>query len=313
MHVLREQCTTLSGAIKITRKALGAMSKQQKGVGTNRGALQLTSRLTRLVWIMYGLCADPSLAVLNVLRAAGRSSQWGSATDAELLEIAENIFLGADLLEVAALTDAENPKDPHALRFAQRRLAEARLYLWAKNLNVDVGAAPSTAALLRRASQEGDNLPAAVSNLNSKGRPGLRARRWAQKWRVRWRARLGTLRVSEKVPVCVMQQKARASISAMLLGRQPHAHFDVSACLGGSDFATAKRERLLSSCLELSRNGTMLAPAKRLHFRYRFCIRLLRFFASPRLCAAAGYDCLAMVQLFRFLYTDGKNRIAYQH
>ena len=209
LHALNAQRAALNGAIKTTRKDLAKVAKRKPEDGHVGRVVSLSIRLAHVIWIMYSLSADPSLAVLNVLRGAGRRRRWSDSTDAELLAMAETSFLDADVAQVSALIDEENPADPRAMLIARRRLAEEKCYLWARSLNLEKGAAPSTVALLRRAKQEQDMLPAAIFAVTSKGRPSLKARRWAQKWRARWHARLGTLRVRETLPVSERRDKVR--------------------------------------------------------------------------------------------------------
>ena len=214
LHALRYQRSTLSKAIKATKRDVVRKTKHTLGDGAVSRGVRLTSRLAHVVWIMYSLTADPSLAVLNVLRGAGRTQRWSDVNDEELLNIAENSFSDADLSYVSACADTDNPQDPEAMCIAQRRLAELRLFQWVRNLNVKGGTAPSTVALLRRAKQDVNMLPDAIFDAHSTGRPGLKARNWVQKWRARWHARLGNLRGCEKMHVDDMRKKVLVFLSA---------------------------------------------------------------------------------------------------
>ena len=170
---------------------------------------------------MYWLSADPSLAVLNVLRTAGSRPRWSGATDRELLDAAVRSLLDAELLDVAAVVDEDHPSDRVAMRIARRRLAEMRLFLWAQDLNLNRGAAPSTVALLRRAREEGDTLPAAVHSMTATGRPATHARKWAQQWRARWQVKIGVIRARENAPASEMRRKVRVLFIVPALDQSP--------------------------------------------------------------------------------------------
>lgn len=213
LQTLRDQLAAVSQGIKNVTQLENAQKKRQRDGASVRPMYQLSARVARVVWIMYSMCADPSLAVLHVLRAERRRSRLSVLDDAELLRIAEESFLGAGNDVFLAATDLGSPSDPEALRIAQQRLAEMRLYNWVEMLNVEKGVAPSTVEVVRRARQEGDALPHVVFASHAWGRPSKRALKWARSFRLRWGCRLGTLRVREKMQIPEMVKKVTRSFS----------------------------------------------------------------------------------------------------
>ena len=172
-------------------------------------ARTLTGRSAHVIWIMYSLVSDPRGAVLHFMRNTAATRCLVDATDESLLGLAERSFLGADMEEVAALTNERNPSNAVAIRLAKRHLAEWELFKWCAHLNERVGAAPSTSALLRRAQLHMDDLPAVAFAVTPSGRPANSARKWVERWRQRWGARMGTLRVRESFPMEEMRPKVR--------------------------------------------------------------------------------------------------------
>ena len=207
LQTLRDQLAAVSQGIKSVRHLESTQRKKQRGGSSVRQMYQLPARVARVVWILYSMCSDPSLAVLHVLRTERRRRRLSVLEDAELLRVAEASFLGAGKEAILDAADAESPSDPEALRIARRHLAEMNLYNWVKMLNVEKGVAPSTVELVRRARQEGDALPHVVFASHAWGRPSKRALKWARCFRKRWGCHLGTLRVREKMQVPEMQKK----------------------------------------------------------------------------------------------------------
>ena len=67
---------------------------------------------------------------------------------------------------------------------------------------------PSTAALLCRARDFTEALPAAARCVNEQGRPSNVAKLWALRWRRRWGGRVGKLRAGDVTTSEDSRQKA---------------------------------------------------------------------------------------------------------
>ena len=98
-----------------------------------------------------------------------------------------------------------------ALKCGKRWIAEYELFAWCEARNVN-GMTPSTAALLCRAREFNDALPAAVRGVDERGRPSNAAKLWAFRWRKRWGARIGKLRVGD----ASTPEDSRQKVAALL-------------------------------------------------------------------------------------------------
>ena len=205
---LMERRAELDVAVKGVSAEIRSKTRKDsrmRSVGERSHTLSL--QLARVIWCMFSLAADPRGAVIHVMRNAREKRRFLGATDGALLELAEHSFLETDLDELILLLNGDHPERTKALSSARRYLAEWDLFKWCTQLNENVGVAPSTPALLRRARLHVDVLPSAAFQVTASGRPAWAARRWVQRWRRRWGARVGTLRAREHHPIAELNQK----------------------------------------------------------------------------------------------------------
>ena len=138
--------------------------------------------------------------VVVFLRALGRQYHWEKPkTNAELLALVEDAFLAADLAELDALCDEENPTA--ALRAATVRVAQWRSIVWCRGTAVH----PDTEAIAVeyeqvRATFGEDVRPPLWLGTHGARKQGTRLRR-------RWGGRYGIVRPREILPTEVMLAK----------------------------------------------------------------------------------------------------------
>ena len=169
----------------------------------------LTVELQRMVLMIY-IMADYALAPATFfLKRCAKERHWTDKTDAELDAFVEELFLKANVIELASMTDITEPADESSLAAALNAVEQWRLAAWGRDLNVRCGVAPSTRAVLSRMHANLSKLPdvvrpPAVGNVKQ-----VSARKWAQRWRVRFGARCGILSTRALISLGDMRAKAR--------------------------------------------------------------------------------------------------------
>jgi hypothetical protein len=186
------------------RKKAKQQLKDQKKAGAK--VWKLSETLLRSVLIVYMLCGYRSEPCVVFLIQNGRRRHWPEKSAEDLLQLVEDAFMAAEVDELHALADTEQPLDVDAMGAAQGYVQQWRLAEWARSLNA-IGIAPSTENCLQRLEQWRLQVPAAVRPRAVGSAAEPKARMWASGWRNRFQGRHGRLRVRDDVPVPELRTK----------------------------------------------------------------------------------------------------------
>ena len=170
-------------------------------------AWQLTGSLLRVVLIVHTLAdgvVDPSVVFLT---RKGREHHWPDRSEEELADLVYTAYAHADIGDVVALIDMDNPTDEAALSTAVSYVEQWRVVVWTKAQN-RLGVAPSTGAVIDQLEERRARLPASVRPTPWGSSTSATSRMRVSRWRRRWRGRIAKIRVREEVPVEDMREKA---------------------------------------------------------------------------------------------------------
>jgi hypothetical protein len=205
LHELQRRAVDLRASVAAARREL------RRGVAAERvsaRAWQLGPSLTNEAVLTYALAGCSAEPAVRFLVATGRQRHWPERAEDDLRTLVEDLYLQIDLEDLVSLMDTESPLDAAAMRAAQRRVLEWRLFTWTQGLNYDKGVAPCTAALLDRLEECRSSLPGVARPISRGGVTESRARRWATRWRRFWGGRHGRLRLREPITAATMRSKA---------------------------------------------------------------------------------------------------------
>ena len=146
--------------------------------------------------------------VVPFLRATAKRRRWAAKEDDEMERFAEDLFVGSDVDELAAMADLEEPPDAAVAKEALKYVEEWRILEHARDMNHRLGIAPSTEHILQQLEANRLQIPEPLRPPSRGTIAEAKAKMWARRWRVKSGARHGKLRVSEDVPLAEMQQKA---------------------------------------------------------------------------------------------------------
>ena len=206
---LRLQKACLDAALRATRQEMRRARQRQKSAKkSEESAWRLPAGVRHTVLIVFVLADYTKEPAIQFLKASARRRHWPEKSDEDLDNMVDELFLGADVHEVAAITDEDNPSDAPAMQAAAEYLQQWRVVAWTRQLNVQKGVAPSTDALLQKAEECRGKAPAAARPSSKGTSVEVRARMWARRLRLRWAGRLGRIRVREDLTVQQMREKA---------------------------------------------------------------------------------------------------------
>ena len=215
---LERQKAELTRALAGTR---GELRRAKAAAKSRARAWELTAELRKSplsVYVLGGYEVEPAV---RFLRDMGQRRRWPSIPDAAAHRMVEDLFLAADLEEIAAVSAAPDPHDSPPMRAAMKAVEEWKLVVWTRMQNSERGVAPSTDAVLQRLAA--DRALAGHPCPHDRGTVAdSPARMWATRWRRRWGGRSGTIRVVDELPVAERRDKAgveRLSTSFSVISR----------------------------------------------------------------------------------------------
>ena len=169
---------------------------------------QLTPWQKSVAVTIYLLAAYQAEPVVPFLRATAKKRRWAAKGDDEMERLAEDLFVGSDVDQLAAMADLESPQDPAVAKEALKYVEEWRILAHARDMNHRLGIAPSTDHILQQLEANRLQIPEPLRPPSRGTVAEAKAKMWARRWRLRSGARHGKLRVSDDVPLAEMQQKA---------------------------------------------------------------------------------------------------------
>ena len=206
---LRSEKRTLADALVANHadaKRLRRAMKRTEEAAARAWNLNEFEDVRRVVLIIYTLADFCVLPAAVYLAGAGGRRHWPRRADADIATLIEQCFLEADLEDVAALSDIDDPRDVVSMRTAVACVEQWRSATWCRAQNERRGVAPDTAAVMVEYERARANLPADIRPNVWLGQVGARKR--ATRWRQRWGGRLGVLRPRDILPVHEMLEKA---------------------------------------------------------------------------------------------------------
>jgi hypothetical protein len=195
----------LGAAMAAARSSLKTMRQRQKDA--SRRAWVLAVWLTHVVLILYSLAGYDGRVARQYLVLAAKRRRWPQRSDGEIMRLVDDVFLAADVHDVAALADLTDPHDPSAMKAAARFYGEWRLAEWARALNDSKGVAPSTDMVLARHAALRAELPESIRPNPVGCVASAGARCWALRWRRRWGASYRHMPAREDVSAAEISEK----------------------------------------------------------------------------------------------------------
>lgn len=157
---------------------------------------QLDSHQRHVAVVAYVFAGYMPEAAARFLAVDAERRRWPPKPEEELWRLVEEVFLETSVAELSHLCDTERPGEPTATVTAVRYVEEWRLVVWARRrCEPPVGAAPTTAAVLRQAEANRLRVPMAIRPPSLGLECDVRARLWASRWRERWEGHFGEVPV----------------------------------------------------------------------------------------------------------------------
>ena len=184
------------------RDRLKAAKRKQR---SEQRAWKLSTVLVHSLLIICSLadCAAAAKFLIN----AGKRRHWPEMSEEDATRRVQDLFLEADVGELAGLTDVDNPSDAEALRTALPYVEQWRLCQWTQALN-EQGLAPSTSSVLQRYEEGRAQIPEDVRPRFQGTAADNRGRKWAKLFRRRWGGRHASMKVRALVPSEELRSKA---------------------------------------------------------------------------------------------------------
>ena len=184
------------------------------------------------MWLVEGVKLNIVLAIyvladcrhepaVSYLRRMGRQHRWPQKSDTELTVLVEDMFLAADINQLASLSNVDHHDDSHVLRAATDYVWQWRLASWAAKQN-DKGITPPTTLVL---DQWAKNRIADLRPPYLDSTAFASARMRALRWRRKFGGRIGAIRVRQHTPVDVMQSKV-SSMKMVHANARQRSHID---------------------------------------------------------------------------------------
>ena len=170
------------------------------------------------VWLIEGIRLEILLTIyvladcrhepaVSYLRRIGRQHRWPQKSDTELTVLVQDMFLAADINQLANLANFDNRDDIHRLRAATDYVWQWRLSSWTAQQN-DKGITPPTSLVLDEWAKSCMAVPLDLRPPYWGNAAFASSRMRALRWRRRFGGRIGAIRVCQHTPVDVMQNKA---------------------------------------------------------------------------------------------------------
>jgi len=205
---LQQQRQDLNCAIAAVRSEARKAKRQAKDATKAAAkAWQLSDFLLHATLIIYVLTDYKMEPAIKFLAANGRKRHWPEKSDEECEGLVECLFLEADLTDLVAWTDLEDPADIDAMRAALVYVQQWGLVEWARRLNSECGVAPSTESVLQRLEDKRQGVPVRVRPSCIGSSSTVKGRMWASSWRRRWGGRHGRIRIQDDVSMPELRQK----------------------------------------------------------------------------------------------------------
>ena len=202
---LQEQERALADALA----RVGAGLKRAKAAEVAAAKVwRLTQRMRRASVAMLVLSNGSAEPAVKYLATCARAQGWPEKDPEELAELAQDLFLQADVAEVAALADTSEPTDAAALAVALKYVGEWKVVVSMRHANMTSSAAPSSQAMVDEFERQRLLVPegARPRSLGNAGAP--RAKTWAHRLRKRWGGRFGAVSVADRLEPGLLRAKA---------------------------------------------------------------------------------------------------------
>ena len=207
-QLLAERAREKAVLAEMRREQRSARQKQARTARAVARQWELSTHAKRVVLIAYGLApydAEPSVMYLAAL---GRQKGWPQKSDEALTRLVQDLFLAADVHELAALVEFTAPTDLPAMRQAVGFVEEWRIAVWARRRVETSGASVPTNSVLRRLEANRLLLPEDVRPPPRGTVLEQRARKWVRRWRDRWGGFYGKVPIREPHNIAVAFLKA---------------------------------------------------------------------------------------------------------
>ena len=183
MGGLQQQRAELDAALAEVRREMKSARQKKKDMAKAEAKVcKLSKFLMDASLIIYTLTGYELEPVITFLAANGRKRQWTEETDEELEILAEDIFLKADVAELAELTDMEAPADLGAMQAAMTYVKQWAVVDWTRRQNSQHGVAPCTEFVLQEFEAQRASVPELVRPPAAGVASESSARVWASAW-----------------------------------------------------------------------------------------------------------------------------------
>ena len=217
LEELRNQKRELSEAYAEAGRELKRAKQQQRDRKKKEARAWVLSPVElNTMLIIYGLTDYTAAPAARFLWSCGRKHRWSEKTWEQLDAMAEEHFLKVDVVELADLTDMDDPSDVEAMKLALVFVEEWKLARWTTDLNVQHGVAPSTESVLQRYESQRVAVPETVRPRYRGTAQDVASRVWASAWRGRWGGKHARVRVREDIPLTELRSKVGSRNSAPL-------------------------------------------------------------------------------------------------
>ena len=147
-----------------------------------------------IVLTIYVLADCRHAPAVSYLRRMGRQHRWPQTSDAELTVLLEDMFLAADINQLASLSNVGHHDGSHVLRAATDYVWQLRLASWIAQKK-DKGITPPTSLVLDQLAKNRTAVPMGLRPLYWGSTVFASARMRALRWRRKFGGRIGAIRV----------------------------------------------------------------------------------------------------------------------
>ena len=222
LEASRERKRALTAELADVHRAAKRLRKRE---ATRRSA-------SARVWLVEGVKLNIVLAIsvladcrhepaVSYLRRMGRQHRWPQKSDTELIVLVEDLFLAADINQLASLSNVDHHDDSHVLRAATDYVWQWRLASWTAQQN-DKGITPPTSLVL---DQWAKNRIADLRPPYLDSTAFASARMRALRRRRKFGGRICAIRVHQHTPVDGMQSKV-SSMKIVHANARQRSHID---------------------------------------------------------------------------------------
>ena len=172
--------------LRVCRHLKEARRQQDNAAKRDRTCWQLSNRQCKVVLILYGRAGYSAAPAAQYLAMQASKRKWPPRPRQDLERLVGDLFLQADVQELAGLVDEQGPSDAEAFKVAVAFLREWEVAEWVRGVNQRQGVAPSTQTVLEEFGRRRLQYPEGLRPRELGSIAESKTRECMRRWRLRW-------------------------------------------------------------------------------------------------------------------------------